>query len=125
MLANLVKIELKELYGDKWADCSFIFRKPKASEMMLVNQEQINLQDINLQREEENKTKLDATQELIEAMELTITQCFISGKFLDIDDNIVDITKEQFAESCLDTQLVMHILPKLVETVGLVNSKPE
>jgi hypothetical protein len=119
MFANLVKIELKELYGDEWADCSFIFRKPKASEMIIVNEAQIDFQDTNAKREEEGKTPLEASSKLIEAMETIIANSFVSGTALD-EGVKVDVTKEQFGNSFVDLETVIYIFPKLINTQGLV-----
>lgn len=119
MLGNTIKLELKDIYTEgSYEGCYFIFRKPKASDMIKVNQAQINQKDENVKREKDGLTLIEASEELVLAMEDVVANCYISGKAKD-EEILVDVSKEQFAELFLDSETISKILPKLVGTEGL------
>jgi hypothetical protein len=120
MVSNIVTIPTKEVI--EGADGSLIFRKPKASEMMLIADETTNLEDENQQRAKQDLKKKDVTSNLILQIEKVVSGCFLKGIASDGTENC---TKEEFEQNFTDMQSVLLIFAKLSETKDLVKKNPE
>jgi len=114
MVSNLVTIQIKELLEN--AEGSLIFRKPKASEMILIADEQTKLQDENHFREKDGLDKKDLSPGLITVIQDLVLNCYIKG----IDETGNEISKEDFEMNFVDLQSVLVAFSKLSETKDLI-----
>lgn len=120
MVSNIVTIPTKEII--EGVNGSLIFRKPKASEMMLIADETIRLEDENQEREKQGYKKKDLNASLVLQIEKIVSGCFIKGISTDGTENC---TKEEFEQNFTDMQSVLLIFAKLSETKDLVKKNPE
>lgn len=120
MVSNIVTIPTNEII--EGASGSLIFRKPKASEMMLIADETTALEDENQEREQKGLKKKEITAGLIIQIEKVVSNCFIRGI---ASDGVENCTKEEFEQNFTDMQSVLLIFAKLSETKDLIKKNPE
>jgi len=118
MYSNTITIQASELNSKLTGNLKF--RKPKASEVMAMSEEQVKLQDENTEREAKGLKPKEVSKGLVVVVEDIVMKCYISGQV-----NDEDLTKEAFEENFSDINSVMYIFSKLAEVGGLGQEKPE
>jgi hypothetical protein len=112
MYNNLITIRVKDLNPE--LSGTIKFRKPKASEMIELSEEQIKLQDENSRREAEGLKPKEVSSGMVKIIEKLVCDCYIWGQ-----NGEEEISKETFELNFLDIVSVMNIFSKLSDTEGL------
>jgi hypothetical protein len=116
MYSNLITIEVNEI--NPTLSGSLKFRKPKASEMIIISEEQIKLQDENSERKNKGLQPKEVSAGLVNIIEGLVSKCFVSGA-----NEGEEITKENFELNFLDLNSVLFIFTKISDMQGLGSEK--
>ena len=118
MYNNLISIQVKDL--NKELTGTLKFRKPRASEMIELSEEQIKLQDENSKREADGLKPKEVSSGMVKIIEKLVCDCYISGQ-----NGEEKVSQEVFELNFLDIVSVMNIFSKLSDTEGLGVGKAE
>lgn len=118
MYSNSITIQVSELNSKLTGTLKF--RKPKASEVIAMSDEQVKLQDENTEREAKGLKPKEVSTGLVVVVEDIVMKCYLSGQ---IDEQ--ELSKEAFEENFSDINSIMYIFNKLADIGGLAQEKPE
>ena len=116
MFANVIRVDLSEVYGEEWKGCEFGYKRLQHKSLVELQRRQA---ENPTEETEDGKAKVSLS--VLEYMAELCRDHFIAGKALDDKREVVEVSAEQYAQYFQDTPLVIHVVGKLTNDKGLAS----